>query len=134
MCFHIFFTEGNFDIDAGDGGGGGGPFRTVKSQTITKTYFVRELFTLLGHFSKHVNKYLQNIFIYTEHDNESDKRIKNTNVSYKTHQQYTTTFPKITNNRKTKSKLLKQSNISKKASSYFIIYEISIIHIIYIYI
>ena len=44
--------EGNFDIDAGDGGDHLGP---TKSQKITKTYFVRERFILLGHFSKQKN-------------------------------------------------------------------------------
>ena len=51
--FPYFSPEGNFYIDAGDKGGG--PFRTPKhktSQKITKTDFVRELFTLLGHFFK----------------------------------------------------------------------------------
>ena len=55
QLFSIFFPlGGNFDIDAGDGGGA---FRTQnlpKSQTISKTQFVRELFTLLGQFSTNV--------------------------------------------------------------------------------
>ena len=70
--------EGNFDIDAGDGG----PFRTnnpQKSQKNTKRYFVRKLFTLLGQFSKNVQTYVLTIFIYTEDETESDKRIRNNN-------------------------------------------------------
>ena len=34
------------------------------------------------------------MFIYTENDNESDKRIENNYLQYNTHQQYTHTFQK----------------------------------------
>ena len=58
-------------------GWGGGPFRTKhpknlkKSQKTVRTKIVHTSV----HFSKNVKEYLQNIFIYTENDNESDKRI-----------------------------------------------------------
>ena len=32
------------------------------------------------------------MFIYTENDTEFDKRIKNNNLEYKTHQKYTNSF------------------------------------------
>ena len=51
----IFFPpEGNFDIDAGDGGGGGDHLGPLESPKITQKYFVRKLITLLGQFSKNV--------------------------------------------------------------------------------
>ena len=84
--------EGNFDIDAGDGGGDHlGP---PKSQKITR----QKICTKIVHTSgtlKNVKTYLQHMFIYTENDTESDTRIKNNNLQYKTHQQYTNTFPEI---------------------------------------
>ena len=57
-CFRSLFfpPEGNFDIDARDGGGEGGGWGTnLKSQnhkTNPKKSFVRKLFTLLGHILK----------------------------------------------------------------------------------
>ena len=61
--FSIFFhPEGNFDIDAGDGGGGGNPPTSQKS----RKKIVRQLFTLLEHFSKNAKSSFQNISIYTE--------------------------------------------------------------------
>ena len=53
----FFLPKENFDIDAGDGDGGGhlGP---PKSPKIIKKQFVRKLFTLLGHLSQNVKKYL----------------------------------------------------------------------------
>ena len=55
----MFPPEGNFDIDAGDGGGGGdhlGPQKSKKSQKQNRTKTV--------HFCRIFQKYLQNIFIY----------------------------------------------------------------------
>ena len=49
---YCFPPERNFDIDAGDGGGGEDHRGPPKSPQITKEQFVRELFTLLKHFSK----------------------------------------------------------------------------------
>ena len=55
--------KGNFDIDAGDGCVGVGWDHLAPPQ-ITN-YFVRELFTLLGHCSKHVkNISLKYVNIY----------------------------------------------------------------------
>ena len=49
---YLFPPEGNFDIDAGDGGGGWGPFRTPKihkkKKTIIKTTFVFMFFPRKG--------------------------------------------------------------------------------------
>ena len=47
-----------------------------------------------GHFQKHVENGFSNIFIYTENDTESDNRIINDSLLYKTHQQYTNIFKK----------------------------------------
>ena len=55
--FHILSPEGNFDIDAGDGGGGGDRLGR-KSQQISTNQFVRKLFTLLGHFQQIQKAYL----------------------------------------------------------------------------
>ena len=51
------------------------------------------------------------MLIYTENETESDKRIKNNHLSYKTHQQYTNTFPKVLNSRTfRKSVFFKKTN------------------------
>ena len=71
--------EGNFDIDAGDGVGWG-PFRTPQITTNHKQIVRTKIVHTSGTFSKNVQKHLYNIFIYTEKDNEADKRIKNNNV------------------------------------------------------
>ena len=60
--FSIFFPpEGNFDVDAGDGGGGGVGDQIITTnykqlQIIKNKYFVRNCITLLGHFSNNFNK------------------------------------------------------------------------------
>ena len=61
-------------------GWGGDHLGPPKSPKISKTYFVRELLTLLGHVFKTCQTYqkqLQNLFLYTEKYNESDKHIQN---------------------------------------------------------
>ena len=75
---YIFPLEGNFDIDAGDGMGGGDHLgQTIPK--ITKKHNVRKLFTLLGHFSKK-RKNISLIYKDIEKDTESDKRNKNNNL------------------------------------------------------
>ena len=47
-----------------------------------------------GHFPKNVKIYISNMFIYTENGSESDTRIKNNKLYYKTHQTYKQIFTK----------------------------------------
>ena len=60
------------------------------------------------------------MFIYTENDTESDTRNKTNNFKYKTHQQYTNTFPQ-------NSKIEKHRKIQK----YFYHISVSITYILY---
>ena len=60
------------------------------------------------------------MFIYTENDTESDKRIQNNSFKYKTHQQYKNTFVNFHQGR----------NFQKKTENDFIIYQNSIVHIL----
>ena len=66
----MFPPEGNFDIDAGDGGGWvggwGDHLGPPKSQTNHTKHFVRKLFTLLGHVSEHCKQTFFDIFSYTQ--------------------------------------------------------------------
>ena len=60
------------------------------------------------------------MFIYTENDTESDKRIKNNNFEYKTHQQYTNTFPKIQFKKKLQKYFYYKSNFHNSYFIYFV--------------
>ena len=59
----FFPPEGKFDIDAGVGDGGGDHLGSKNLPQIPKYHkkkkkFVRQLFTLLGHFSKNLKNYI----------------------------------------------------------------------------
>ena len=62
------------------------------------------------------------MIIYTEKYTESNTRIKNNNLLYKTHQRHQNTFRGFDIFR----------TESNKSNFYFIIYQFSIIHILYI--
>ena len=72
--FHILFPQnGTLTLTPGMGWGG---LKITKSH---KNQIVRKLFTLLGRFSKNVNKnqkHFLNMFLYTEKHTESDKSLK----------------------------------------------------------
>ena len=73
------------------GGGGNKSQKITKKHKTKKTDRTRIVHTS-GHFPKSVEIYLLNLFIYTENDTKSDKRIKNNNLYYKARQKYQNTF------------------------------------------
>ena len=88
MFFYIFvLPKGNFDIDAGDGGGGVGGDH-LGPKIINKTHKIRtkKVRTKIIHTSGTIFKKCIEIFFkissykITEKDNESDKRIQNNNL------------------------------------------------------
>ena len=121
---YVFPQKGSLTLTPGMGVGGDHSGQNIlKNLTNPKESSVRKLFILLGHCSKSSKQYLQNIFIYTENDTKSVKRIINNNLWYKAHQKYNDTFSKITN---------EQMKSSKRWNDYLIIYHTSITHILYV--
>ena len=78
-CSILAPPEGNFDIDAGDGGGlgGGDHLGPQKSQKILRTRMFHTSGTLFQNIPK--NHIFFN-FIYTEKDTESEYHIQNINL------------------------------------------------------
>ena len=74
---YLFTPEGNFDIDAGDGGGGaaGDHLGPPKSTQILTNSSCENCSNFWDIFRKAKNTPLYNIFLYTENDSESDTRI-----------------------------------------------------------
>ena len=145
---HYFFSskcsaEGNFDIDAGDGGRGGdhlGP-QIPKHHKKSQKYFVRELFTLLGHFSKmskisnnvfkicsYIQKKTQNPIIASKITIYNTKYANNAKIHLKTIQ----TFRKIKNPYFRKIRFQNDQRFMLKFMALFI--TLYILYVLYIYI
>ena len=73
-------------VRVGGAGGHLGPPNSPKSQKLTKTVRA-EIVHTSGTFSPKTKNYLLNMFINTEKETGSDKRIKNINLKHKRHQQ-----------------------------------------------